>query len=172
MAFGLVDSILKNLNVKSWDGNKCYIAFYDMDCAFGENNAGEEIISYLAATDYWYSPTTSGYVEQAKVIYDYWNKSIGPGFDYTSSYLFAIAKYAQAICHKYNLDPLNEHKITLTNYPQQFWAKLRMKDGPLNNATSFIEKYFSSGIGKIPTYLAALNYQVKYLYKGAVVTQV
>ena len=171
MAFGLVDSILKNLNVKSWDGNKCYIAFYDMDCAFGENNAGEEIISYLAATDYWYSPTTSGYVEQAKVIYDYWNKSIGPGFDYTSSYLFAIAKYAQAICYKYNLDPLNEHKITLTNYPQQFWAKLRMKDGPLNNAKSFIEKYFSSGIGKIPTYLAALNYQVKYLYKGAVLDE-
>lgn len=168
MAFGLVDSILKNLNIKSWNAHKCYVAFYDMDCAFGENNAGEEVISYLASTDYWYSPTTNGFVNQARIQYDYWPKStLGPGFDYTSSYLFAIAKYAQAIYNKYNLDETNTNKLNnLTNYPQQFWTKLRRKDGPLRNADWFVDNYFSSGIGKIPAYLASLNYQVKYLYYG------
>ena len=97
MAFGMVDSILKNMNIKSWDGHKCYIAFYDMDCALEENNAGGEDVSYLAATDYWHSDFSRGYVEPVTVNYDYWDPKIGKGFDFSSSYLFAIAKYAQAI---------------------------------------------------------------------------
>lgn len=167
MAFGLVDSVLKNMNIKSWDGNKCYIAFYDMDCALGENNQGGEDVTYLAASDYWYSSNDNGYVEPVKIHYDYWddNSILGKGFDYPSSYLFAVAKYAQAMAGK-----------TLTRYPQQFWAELRANDSDpenpakaaLKNADVFIDKYFSSGIGKIPTYLASLNYQVKYLYYGKV----
>ena len=170
MAFGMVDSILKNMNIKSWDGHKCYVAFYDMDCALEENNAGGEDVSYLAATDYWHSEFSRGYVEPVTVNYDYWNSEIGKGFDFSSSYLFAIAKYAQAIFNK-----LDGNKITLTNFPQQFWAKLRQpktktsNGGALRDANYFINTYFSSGIGKIPAYLASLNYQVKYLYKGTII---
>ena len=162
MAFGLVDSILKNMNIKSWDGKKCYIAFYDMDCALGENNAGGENVSYLAATDYWHSNSSRGYVEPVDINFDYWNESVGKGFDFSSSYLFAIAKYAQAILNK------SDVQLTLNNYPQQFWAKLRLSDGALRNTQYFIDNYFSSGIGKIPSYMASLNYQVKYLYRGTV----
>ncbi len=168
MAFGLVDSVLKNMNIKSWDGKKCYVAFYDMDCAFGENNTGAENVTYLTASDYWYSPNNNGYIEPVRVHYDFWNEKIGKGFDYPSSYLFAIAKYAQAIYGRYGK--------TLNRYPQQFWAELRCKDedatgqnpaqGELRNADYFINKYFSSGIGKIPAYMATLNYQVKYMYYG------
>lgn len=175
MAFGLVDSILKNLNVKSWDGKKCYIAFYDMDCAFGENNAGEEKISYLASTDYWYSENNNGFIKSADVIYDYWNNAIGPGFDYTSSYLFAIVKYAQAIMNEFNKTLTDDKKVVFNNYPQQFWAKLRHPgngnpgtEGALKNADSFMKEYFSSGIGRIPAIMASLNYQVKYLYYGTI----
>jgi len=174
MAFGLVDSILKNMNIKSWNGKKCYIAFYDMDCAFGENNAGGEDVSYLAATDFWHSNNSNGYVEPVDINYDYWDNSVGKGFDYPSSYLFAIAKYAQAILSELDAD----NGLILTNYPQQFWAKLRQPkndendelSGQLCNADYFMNKYFSSGIGKIPAYLTSLNYQVKYLYKGTIIT--
>lgn len=162
MAFGLVDSILKNMNIKSWNGKKCYVAFYDMDCALGENNAGGEDVSYLAATDFWHSNTSRGYVEPVDINYDYWDESVGKGFDFSSSYLFAIAKYAQAIISK------SDSGLILNNYPQQFWAKLRLSDGELRNAKYFIDTYFSSGIGKVPAYLASLNYQVKYLYKGTI----
>ena len=162
MAFGLVDSILKNMNIKSWDGKKCYVAFYDMDCALGENNAGGEDVSYLAATDYWHSDN-EGYVEPVTINYDFWDDTVGKGFDFSSSYLFAIAKYAQAIFDKSDMG------TKLNNYPQQFWAKLRHPDtGDLRNANYFIDNFFSSGIGKIPAYLASLNYQVKYLYKGTI----
>ena len=157
MAFGLVDSILKNMNIKSWDAKKCYIAFYDMDCALGENNMGIEDVSYLAATDYWHSDTSLGYVDQVTINYDCWDDvSGGKGFDFPSSYLFAIAKYAQPI--------LQKQGRTLTNYPQQFWAKIRANQ--LLNADEFVKNYFSSGIGQIPAYMASLNYQVKYLYYG------
>ena len=162
MAFGLVDSILKNMNIKSWNGKKCYVSFYDMDCALGENNAGGEDVSYLAATDFWHSNTSRGYVEPVDINYDYWDESVGKGFDFSSSYLFAIAKYAQAIIGK------SESGLILNNYPQQFWAKLRLADGELRNAKYFVDNYFSSGIGKVPAYLASLNYQVKYLYKGTI----
>ena len=169
MAFGMVDSILKNMNIKSWDGHKCYVAFYDMDCALEENNAGGEDVSYLAATDYWHSEFSRGYVEPVTVNYDYWDSKIGKGFDFSSSYLFAIAKYAQAIFNKM------DNRITLSNFPQQFWAKLRQpktetsNGGALQDAKYFINNYFSSGIGKIPAYLTSLNYQVKYLYKGTII---
>ena len=176
MAFGMVDSILKNMNMKSWDAQKFFVAFYDMDCGLEENNAGEEVISYLAATDYWYSRmTANNELKEVEILYDYWpnqkddpdgfNK-VGVGFDFTSSYLFAIAKYAYPI--------LATKDIKLNNYPQQFWAKLRRpenqldptKTGELCNADYFINKYFSSGIGQVPSYLATMNYQVKYLYTG------
>ena len=158
MAFGLVDSILKNMNIKSWDGHKCFIAFYDMDCAFGVNNAGEELITYLAATDYWHSEVKDGYLQEVSINYDYWDTSNGWGFDFKSSYLFAIAKYAYPI--------LKKKGITLKNYPQEFWARLRKPGSPLENADTFMRNYFTSGIGEVPSYLTAMNYQVKYLYKG------
>lgn len=161
MIFGMVDSILKNMNIKSWNGKKCFVAFYDMDCANGENNAGGEDVSYLAATDYWHSDeNTSGYTQTVSIDYDYWDNEIGKGFDFKSSYLFAIVKYAQSILNMLGIS------IRLTHYPQDFWAELRKKDGELRDADHFIDDYFVSGIGKIPTYLASLNYQVKYLYKG------
>jgi len=167
MACGLIDSILKNMNIKSWDGTTCFTAFYDMDCAFGEDNIGRENVSYLAATDYWYSPVSdAGYVEPIKKKFDYWDQNVGKGYDFTSSYLFAIAKYAQVILN------VEKPDLVLFNYPQQFWAKLRNGEtGELRNADYFMKNYFSSGVTVIPSYLASLNYQVKYLYYGSVIDE-
>ena len=48
MAMGLVDSPMKNLNVKSWNNGKTfYAAFYDMDTGLGKSNAGS-YINYFA----------------------------------------------------------------------------------------------------------------------------
>jgi hypothetical protein len=58
MAFGLVDSVQKNMNLKTWTGDpdsgygKFYTAFYDMDTCLGINNAGTDV-SYFAFSDYW-----------------------------------------------------------------------------------------------------------------------
>lgn len=166
MAFALIDSVLKNMNIKSWNGITNFIAFYDMDCAFGEDNAGNENVSYMAAMDYWHSEESGGYLNPVKIEWDYWNNAVGKGFDFKSSYLFAIVKYAQAILNKTNKN--NEDAFNLSHYPQEFWAELRKPEGELRSASFFMDKYFKSGIGSIPAYMAALNYQVKYFYKGEV----
>jgi len=161
MAFGLVDSILKNMNIKSWNNRLCYCAFYDMDCAFGEDNSGNETVSYMAATDYWTSPKKNGVLQKVNIDYDYWDEvNGGKGFDFTSSYLLAVIKYAKPICN-YIADLSNTQ---LDNYPQDFWAKLRGVNGELRNTDYFLNKYFKSGVHVIPEYLTSLNYKVKYLY--------
>jgi hypothetical protein len=52
MALGLVDSILKNSNWKSW-GSSVKAAFYDMDTCFGVDNNGTSEVDFKAFTDYW-----------------------------------------------------------------------------------------------------------------------
>ena len=96
-----------------------------------------------------------------EINYDYWDETNGgKGFDFTSSYLLAVIKYAKPIC-----DYISELKKTpLENYPQDFWAKLRGVNGELRNAKYFLDNYFKSGVHMIPEYLTSLNYKVKYLY--------
>jgi hypothetical protein len=175
MAFGMVDSVLKNMNLKNFrsreEGNNFYCAFYDMDCALEEANDGEEKISYLAATDYWYSNINESNYTVSKILKknDYWDSvNGGHGFDFTSSYLFAVVKYAKAIFGE-------NYSEDLSHYPQNFWAMLRRpyidekdKGGGLQSADYFIKNYFKSGITTTFEYLASLNYRVKYLYKGEV----
>ena len=172
MAFGMVDSVLKNMNLKNFrsveEGPNFYCAFYDMDCALEEANDGEEKISYLAATDYWYSPVDDKTNKIGQILKknDYWDSvNGGKGFDFTSSYLFAVIKYAKPIFESY---PSTEDKYAndLLHYPQNFWAVLRNSDGALRSADHFINNYFKSGITSTFEYLASLNYRVKYLYHG------
>ena len=118
MAFGLVDSVMKNLNVKTWDSTynsdstnnvgTWYAAFYDMDTSFGRINSGAKL-TYFTFSDYWFTNNifalsdvtiyrdffpaedkTNEYTENQKVILN--NEEI-IGYDVPSSYLFAIAKY-------------------------------------------------------------------------------
>lgn len=171
MAFGMVDSVLKNMNLKNFksaaEGYNFHCAFYDMDCALEEANDGEEKISYLAATDFWRSKIDeNNRVGEIIKENDYWDSSEGgKGFDFTSSYLFAVIKYAKSIFESL---PSSEEKYEsdLFHYPQNFWASLRNSDGALRNAKHFIDNYFKSGITTTYEYLASLNYRVKYLYHG------
>ena len=174
MAFGMVDSVLKNMNLKNFrakNEEQFYCAFYDMDCALEEANDGEEKISYLAATDYWYSPIINEKTNKIGQIVkknDYWDSvNGGKGFDFTSSYLFAVIKYAKPIFESYpSTEP--RYESDLIHYPQNFWATLRNANGKLRSADYFIENYFKSGISTTFEYLASLNYRVKYLYHGKI----
>ena len=173
MAFGMVDSVLKNMNLKSFTGSTepCFhCSFYDMDCALEEDNSGKESVSYLAATDYWYSPIDEATkkVKPVEKKNDYWDRvNGGQGFDFTSSYLLAVIKYAKPIFDTFvsTEDLLGDD---LENYPQKFWANLRKTGGELESADIFIDRYFKSGIMSTFEYLASLNYRVKYLYRGKV----
>ena len=172
MAFGMVDSVLKNMNLKNFEDKAnphFYCAFYDMDCALEEDNSGVESVSYLAATDYWESPLDAKTNKVGPVVKknDHWDRiKGGQGFDFTSSYLLAVVKYAKPIFDSFPNEE-DRHAGDLNNYPQRFWASLRSKGGALENTDIFIENYFKSGILSTFEYLASLNYRVKYLYNGS-----
>jgi hypothetical protein len=115
-AFGLVDSPMKNLNMKTWNGNTFYAAFYDMDTGLGGDNAGSMTITPFAFSDYWETNDT-GIVTRHL---DYWPESTTEiGFDVPSSFLFAIGKYAAY----YQQAHPEIGDILLS--PMEFWAKLR-----------------------------------------------
>ena len=52
MAFGMIDSVQKNLTIKTWGNRKFYFAFYDMDTCLGIDNDGKNS-TYYAFSDFW-----------------------------------------------------------------------------------------------------------------------
>lgn len=161
MAFGMLDSIEKNLNIKSWNsGNTFYTAFYDMDTALGLDNGGNNV-SYFAFSDYW--DLVDGNILSKAIIYrDFFlsqgtNTSELKGFDVPSSYLFAIAKYAKLI--------LKDNPEFTETFPLEYWAKLRAHNGELRNAKYFMNTYYSNRTADIGEGLLNLDYRATYLLK-------
>ena len=171
MAFGLVDSVQKNLNIKTWnarDNNPLwYLAFYDMDTCLGVSNAGAKI-SYFAFSDYWESVTDpeTGLLKPAKIYRDFSPKNsedqgrIG-FFDIASSYIFAVAKYSYSV--------LTDLRSQLELHPSNLWGIWRngsrsagnRQRGCLSDSNYFIETYYAHHLNGVP--LPAFNYN--YLYK-------
>lgn len=166
MAFGLVDSVQKNLNIKSWNQHRFYIAFYDMDTCLGIDNEGKDT-NYYAFSDYWQTTETKEAEndtdkEYHNNLYNNTNikiyrdfspnptKSGFKGYDTPSSYLFAVAKYAALF-------------DTGLDFPAQQWADWRSVSGPLRNADYFIDTYYSSHLNDVPEILLTYNYRSKYL---------
>lgn len=182
MVLGLVDSVQKNLNIKTWNASNADNAypkmgafFYDMDTCLGKTNSGDKT-SYFAFSDYWKSNVerydASGNLipedDTTTVAVRTVNKGITnfrdtflpgskvTGYDTPSSYLFAIAKYA------YLFQSVRENFEN--EFPQNIYAKWRQANGVLSSADNFIDKYFASNLNKIPESLINLNYRNKYLY--------
>lgn len=167
MIFGLVDSVQKNLTIKTWDGDTYGLFFYDMDTCLGRTNGGG-FSSYFCFSDYWKTNYTK-YVEDGKeyvqatgcdIHRDYYpqrdasqESSIPPGYDIPSSYLFAIAKYAKAVL---GTDELMS--------PQDLYATWRKVGGPLENADKFIDGYYKHHLSGVSDVLINLNYRCKYLF--------
>jgi hypothetical protein len=173
MAFGMVDSVLKNLELKAWNSKKIFPAFYDMDTALGVDNNGRNV-SFFAFSDYWENSTTdlgNGTVKANGVeIYpDFFNKNQdNKGYDVPSSYLFAIAKYAtmdlmgvnSLIPYIGNTEAGSSSNAPLS--PVNLYSLFRKKGGDLESASTFMSKYFTKRLKYIPNSLKNLNYRAKY----------
>lgn len=174
MVFGLVDSVQKNLNIKTWtapdsitNSPQFGLYFYDMDTSLGIDNAGAET-SYFCFSDYWKSSIESTnevdengdtiYKNNGVIVYrDYVPEGMNGAYDIPSSYIFAIPKYATLLGGEYKTQ-------YDTRKPQDIYLKWRNLGGVLENADVFIDKYFKSNFENIPNTLLNLNYRNKYLY--------
>ena len=175
MAFGMVDSVMKNLNVKSWNrGEDWYLAFYDMDTCLGVSNSGSRI-SYFAFSDYWdwkNSVDADGNMRKVKVYRDFAPASSATSnigvdslsfFDVPSSYLFAIAKYAFTV--------LGGESGELSEYseytPSHIWAKWRRSSDVLANAKTFMDMFYRNHLKNVPQCAFNFNYRFKYFVRSA-----
>ena len=175
MALGLLDSVLKNLNVKTWNNRTFYTAFYDMDTSLGKDNAGNNS-NYICFSDYWLPQETiyDGYtvLEQAKSYKDWFDPNV-MGFDIPSTYLFALVKYG----HHILASSTQELKDW---YPNNLWARMRRSSNTLNNwiaptgtnmnhvgclrnADYFVNTFYGDYLSKVPDCFFNLNYRKKYL---------
>ena len=166
MTFGLVDSVQKNLNIKTWNGKTFGLFFYDMDTSLGTSNSGGST-SYFCFSDYWNNKVEvitneDGSVKETilngvTIERDYYPLSHTEvsenGYDIPSSYLFAISKYVAS---------LPQYSEFLS--PQTVYATWRQKGGVLENSTTFIDKYYASNLKYVPPCLLNLNYRNKFLY--------
>lgn len=175
MAFGLVDSVQKNLNIKTWNGTRFYTAFYDMDTCLGVNNIGKNT-DYFAFSDYWksaYVDVTEQYPEYSNrdakvfrpdgiIVYRDFKPDPVDGFDIPSTYLFAIAKYAYVLKKALILSEEDESWRTDMIFPLRLWAKWRKKGGVLQNAQTFIDKYYKHHLNHVNEIMLNYNYRSKY----------
>lgn len=162
MAFGLVDSVQKNLNVKTWNSNRFYSAFYDMDSSLGQLNDAS-LADYFAFTDYWYSKYNeleNGALRPSEVtIYRDFSPAGNHGFDIPSSYLFAVAKYSKIFEKELSKEEGQEINIT---FPSRLWAQWRRKNGILQDAETFIKNYYQHHLDNVNELMINFNYRSKY----------
>jgi len=176
MAFGLVDSVQKNLNIKTWNADaavpKFYPAFYDMDTCLGVSNSGSKI-SYFAFSDYWTSGIdANGRLLAASVYRDYSPKrregedeESSQFYDVPSSFLFAIAKYGWEV--------LGRNGEYTASVPNNLWGNWRSgvgnvtdkTRGCLESAKKFISDYYRDHLSTIDTSAYNFNYKYKYFFK-------
>lgn len=160
MAFAMVDSIQKNLNIKTaeWSdtGKVTWVpAFYDMDTALGLTNSGGD-------TNF---KAFSNYIEGTTIIGDYAPLYTSNWFDIPSSYLFLFAKYDELFQEK----TTDEGSNFSYNIPYVQWKILRGVYGEtmagygiLQNADYFCDNYLDKHLSSVHPLLMNLNYLYKY----------
>ena len=147
--FGLVDSLGKNLNIRSFDQKKWFTSFYDMDTGLGIDNEGKEIIKNDIYLDKFSNNDSN---EEVSV---YQNSYSNGGFNTCNSRLWNIIRNLKTVAY-------TEHKegYYSENY-RSMWDKLRTTF--LRNPESFINNYYMKHNSNVGGILFNMDYDVKYI---------
>ena len=160
IAFGLVDSLGKNMVLRSWNVggsltdegmNKWWPCFYDMDTANGLSNTGEENVAKTAYIDTFSNADTSTGVNSMIIT----QNDANGGYDEYSSRLWDVLRDTRFI---------NTGVYTGSNY-NQLWDLWRTNQTLLASAELFVQDYFSSQTASCGELLYNYDYKVKYLTK-------
>lgn len=148
MLFGLVDSLGKNLNIRSFDLKNWYLEFYDMDTGLALTNTGYENVKkdvYLDA----FSMSSDKQSVDVKI-----NGYGADGFETKNSRLFNIVRFFTT-----KEFPNTDSKPTI-NY-RKIWEDIRST--VLRNPDEFINKYYIKQNEFVGEMIFNYDYDIKYI---------
>lgn len=161
--FGMVDSMCKNLTLRSWGGIRWWTCFYDMDSAFKLDNSGSQSVKYWAHFHKFFNVTSGGLTtsgddtnvyqntgierwssEQSEEFYQY--------FASTWSRLWEAMEMLPSMNPSGNNDDLSLGSV--------YW---NLRTSVFSNPKEFIEKYYKSYIKQCGPILYNYDYNIKYI---------
>lgn len=157
MAMGMVDSLGKNLTLRTWDGGETWwTCFYDMDTALALTNAGEEGVVESVYVDTYSNQYDENGV--SKLVTNYYT---GPSSENDTGIYNAYCSKLWAILRSTGLNYVAFNYYFPTLY-QQVWADLRNRNnGSLKTYTDFI-KLLDEKIGSCGELIYNFDYYDKY----------
>lgn len=157
LLFGMVDSMCKNLTLRSWGGNVWYTSFYDMDTAFGLNNAGQDIVEYWAHLHRWYNIQANDTgITTYTIDKNYTNANPSGIKQFFASTWNRIWEVLENLPIR-DVGGLSVDRTTL----EKTYANLRLNLFP--DPDRFIEQYYKSYTEQTGSIMFNYDYKVKYL---------
>lgn len=154
LLFGCVDSMCKNLTIRSWGTDVWYCCFYDMDTAFGLNNAGQDIVEYWAHLHRWYNVAS-----QDTGITQYTQEK---NYVSTDSYKQYFASWWNRIWEVLeNLAGQDSGSTENRTSLESLYVNLRTNLFP--DPDKFIKDYYQSYTEKTGSIMFNYDYKIKYL---------
>lgn len=170
MAFGMVDSLGKNMTLRTWGNGKWYPTFYDMDTALGLTNAGEESVPSTAYIDSFENSTKT---DGPNVMTVTRNAQQTHGYGAYNSKLWNILRATSDEQGNKSFWAKNCESAGWNNgFYGEFWRLLRdgsiKKDGttngPLSSPNNFIS-LFTAQTSDVGEMVYNDDFNVKYLTK-------
>lgn len=154
--FGMVDSLCKNMTLRSWGGDVWYNCFYDMDTAFKLNNAGSQVVDYYAHLNRYYNVISNGLtttaVKQFDTGYD------GDTFVQFQHYASVWSRMWEVLQNIETIDPGNvEANMTLSK------AYKILRGTIFADPKKFIKEYYQSYVDKCGPIVYNYDYTLKYI---------
>lgn len=154
LLFGCVDSMCKNLTIRSWGTDVWYCCFYDMDTAFGLNNAGQDIVEYWTHLHRWYNVAS-----QDTGITQYTQEK---NYVSTDSYKQYFASWWNRIWEVLeNLAGQDSGSTENRTSLESLYVNLRTNLFP--DPDKFIKDYYQSYTEKTGSIMFNYDYKIKYL---------
>lgn len=156
IVFGLVDSVTKNVTLRSWGNGVWFPSFYDMDTAFGLTNAGQDIVQYWAHLHrYTNTNAEDSGLSKPLQIKNYPHSNSENITQYYASYWNRIWEIVE------NLPTVNKGELYDRDTISKVYVKLRTILFP--NPKKFIEDHYKSYTDQTGAIIFNYDYQLKYV---------
>lgn len=154
LIFGMVDSMCKNMTLRSWGNDEWYLCFYDMDTAFGLNNSGQDNVGYWSHLHRWYNTQSSDTGITSFAVEKNYESSTGAQ-QYFASWWNRIWEVLE------NLAGIDSGNIADKPSISSMYINLRTNLFP--DPEEFIDKYYKSYTENTGSIMFNYDYKIKYL---------